>query len=121
MFGTRYSGSGATTGVQICAPGVSSGMLNTLLPLLSGGCLFPFDLHRDGLHTLGPWLVAKKISYVSFSGSLLRAWLALLPDDLRFPALRFVGATAERLYAQDVIRLARHLEGDWRIGHSYSS
>jgi len=96
-------------------------MLNTLLPLLSGGCLFPFDLHRDGLHTLGPWLVAKKISYVSFSGSLLRTWLALLPDDLRFPALRFVGATAERLYAQDVIRLARHLEGDWRIGHSYSS
>ena len=35
--------------------------------------------------------------------------------------LRFVGATGERLYADEVIRLTRHLEGDWRIGHSYSS
>ena len=52
---------------------------------------------------------------------MLRTWLASLPDDLRFPALRFVGATDERLYAEDVIRLSRHLEGDWRIGYRYSS
>ena len=101
--------------------GVSSGILNTLLPLVSGGCLFPFDLHRHGLQKLAPWLTAQKITYVSFPGSLLRTWLASLPDDLRFPALRFVVATGERLYAQDVIRVSRHLEGDWRIGHSYSS
>ena len=101
--------------------GVSSGISNTFLPLLSGGCLFPFDLHRHGLQKLAPWLIAQKITYVSFSGSLLRTWLASLPDNLRFPALRFVGATGERLYAEDVIRLTRHLEGDWRIGHSYSS
>ena len=63
----------------------------------------------------------QKITYVSFSSSLLRTWLASLPEDLRFPALRFVGATGERLYAQDVIRLSRHLEDNWRIGHSYSS
>jgi thioesterase domain-containing protein/acyl carrier protein len=91
------------------------------LPLLSGACLFPFDLHRQGLQKLAPWLIAQKITYVSFSGSLLRAWLASLSDDLRFPALRFVRATGERLYAQDVIRMSRHLAGDWRIGHSYSS
>ena len=101
--------------------GVSSWIRNSLSPLLSGGCLFPFDLHRHGLQKLAPWLIAQKITYVSFSGSLLRTWLALLPDNLRFPALRFVGATGERLYAEDVIRVARHLEGDWRIGHSYSS
>ena len=108
--------------MQICAQVASpAGINNTFLPLLSGGCLFPFDLHRHGLQKLAPWLIAQKITYVSFSGSLLRTWLASLPDDLRFPALRFVGATGERLYAQDVIRIARHLEGDWRIGHSYSS
>jgi amino acid adenylation domain-containing protein len=101
--------------------GVSAGINNTILPLLRGGCLYPLDLYRKGLQELAPWLISQEISLVMFSGSLLRAWLASLPDDIRFPSLRFVGAWAERLYAQDVIRLARHLEGDWRIGHSLSS
>jgi amino acid adenylation domain-containing protein len=101
--------------------GVSSGINNTMLPLLSGGCLFPFDLHRRGLHELAPWLIAHKITYVNFSGSLLRTWLGLIPEHLRFPTLRFVGVGGERLYGQDLVRLSQHLEGDWRIGHSYSS
>jgi acyl-coenzyme A synthetase/AMP-(fatty) acid ligase/thioesterase domain-containing protein/acyl carrier protein len=101
--------------------GVASGTLNILLPLLSAGCLFPFDLHRHGLHKLASWLIFQNITYVSFSGSLLRTWLSSLPNDLRFPALRFVEATGEPLYAQNVIRLSQHLEGDWRIGHHYSS
>src|SRR5262249_22501040 len=101
--------------------GVSAGILNTLLPLLSGGCLFPFDLHRHGLQKLAPWILAQKITYISFSSSLLRTWLASLSDDLRFPALRCVVATGERLYADDVIRVTQHLEGDWRIVYSYAS
>jgi amino acid adenylation domain-containing protein len=101
--------------------GVYSWIRNSLSPLLSGKCLFPFDLQRHGLQNLTSWLIAQKITYVSFSGSLLRTWLTSLPDNLRFPALRFVAATGERLYAEDVVRVARHLEDDWRIGHSYSS
>jgi amino acid adenylation domain-containing protein len=101
--------------------GVASGILNTLLPLLGGSCLLPFDLHRHGLQKLAPWLIAQKITYVSFSSSLLRTWLASLSDDLRLPALRFVSATGERLYAEDVLRISRHLERDWLFGYSYSS
>src|SRR5262249_40375380 len=101
--------------------GTQAGINNSLLPLLSGGCLFPFDLDRHGLQNLAPWLIAQKITYVSFSCSLFRTWLASLPDNLRFPALRCIEASAEALYAQDVIRITRHLEGDWRIGHSYAS
>ena len=101
-----YSGSRAATVMQICpqvaCPPEST---DTFLPLLSGGCLFPFDLHRQGLQKLTPWLIAQKITYVSFLGSLLRTWLASLPDDLRFPALRIVWTGGEPLYAQDVIRL----------------
>ena len=117
LFGLARNGRYA----NLRSSGVSSGISETFLPLLSGACLLPFDLNRHGFQKLAPWLIAKKITYVSFSGSLLRAWLASIPDDLRFPALRFVRATGERLYAQDVIRLSRHLDGDWRIGHSYSS
>jgi acyl-coenzyme A synthetase/AMP-(fatty) acid ligase len=32
-----------------------------------------------------------------------------------------VVATGERLYADDVIRVTQHLEGDWRIVYSYAS
>jgi surfactin family lipopeptide synthetase A len=97
---------------NLASSGVSAGINNTLLPLLSGGCLFPFDPHRHGLQKLAPWFIAQEITYVSFSGSLLRSWLASLPNDLRFPALRFVWTTGERLYAHDIIRTSRHLEGD---------
>jgi len=106
---------------NLTSSGLTAGIINILSPLLSGGCLFPFDLHRDGLQKLALWLIAQKITFVAFSGSLLRTWLASLVDDLRFPALRSIGVWGERLYAQDVIRLTRHLEGDWRIGHPYSS
>jgi acyl-coenzyme A synthetase/AMP-(fatty) acid ligase/thioesterase domain-containing protein/acyl carrier protein len=99
----------------------SAGINATLLPLLSGGCLFPFDLHRYGLQELAPWLIAKRISYIGFSGSLLRSWLASLPDNIRFPSLQCIWMGGEPLYARDVIRLSRHLKRDWRIAHTYSS
>ncbi len=106
---------------NLASSGVYAWIRNSFSPLLSGSCLFPFDLRRHGLQKLTPWLIDQKITYVSFSGSLLRTWLASLPDNIRFPSLRFVGGTGERLYAQDVIRVSRHLEGDWQIGHAYSS
>ncbi len=99
----------------------SAGINATLLPLLSGGCLFPFGLHRRGLQELAPWLIDQKISYIGFSGSLLRSWLALLPDNIQFPALKCVWMGGEPLYARDVVRLSRHLKDDWRIAHTYSS
>ena len=105
----------------LASSGLSTGINEIVLALISGGCLFPFDLRRHGLQKLAPWLIAQEISCVSFLSSLLRTWLASLPDDLRFPALCFVDVWGERLYAEDVIQVSRHLEGDWRIGHSYSS
>ncbi len=92
-----------------------------LLPLLSGASVFRFDLQRHGLQRLAPWLIAQKITCVSFTGSLLRTWLASLPADLRFPSLHFFWIGGEQLYTQDVLRLSRHLESDWRIGHPYAS
>ena len=106
---------------NLASSAAGTGISHTFVPLLSGLCLFPFDIHRQGLQKLTPWLIAQKISYVLFFGSLLRTWLGSLPDNLRFPALRIVGVGGEPLYAKDAIQIARHLEGDWRIGHCYSS
>ena len=92
--------------------GVSAGINETFLPLLSGGCLLPFDPNRCGLHKLTPWIIDQKITYVPFSGSLLRTWLATLPHDLRFSRLRIVWTGGEALNVQDVLRLSRYLTGD---------
>ena len=78
--------------------GVYSWIRNSFSALLSGGCLFPFDLHRHGLQELAPWLISQKITYVSFSGSLLRTWLASLPEDFHFPALRSCGRRASNTH-----------------------
>lgn len=101
--------------------GVSSGIHNTLLPLTTGGCLLPFDLHKNGLQKFAAWLIAQKISYVSFSGSLFRTWTSSLDPNVRFPDLRILSATGEPVYAQDVAAAIPHLVGDWCISHSYAS
>lgn len=101
--------------------GVSSGIHNTLLPLFTGGCLLPFDLHKNGLQKFASWLISQKINYVSFSGSLFRTWTSSLDKNVRFPDLRILSATGEPLYAQDVAAAVPHLVNDWRISHSYAS
>src|SRR5262249_47430869 len=89
QHGNRYA--------KLVSSGFTAEVSNTLLPLLTGGCLFPFDLNRHGLQKLAPWLITQKITYVPISGSLLRTWLASLPDNLRFPALRFVETWLDRV------------------------
>src|SRR5262249_13331876 len=72
---------------NLASSAVGTGISHAFLPLLLGQCLFPFDIHRHGLQKLTPWLIAQRISYVSFVGSFLRTWLGSLPDSIRFPAL----------------------------------
>jgi amino acid adenylation domain-containing protein len=99
----------------------AAGIAHTFLALLSGLSLFPFDPHRHGLQEIAPWLNAQKITVLFFITSLLRTWLASLPDNLRFPTLRMLTVGGEALFAQDLVRIGRHLEGHWQIGHCYSS
>ena len=99
----------------------SAGLGNTLAPLCAGACVLPFDLHSRGLHSLTPWIAARKITGLSFACSLFRTWLTALPDGCRLPSLRYIRVGAEPLYGVDVARAAQHLEGDWRICYQLSS
>jgi len=98
-----------------------AGLSNNFLPLVHGACLLPFDLHTNGLQRLGPWLNEMEVSGLTFTGSLLRTWLAALQPEFRLTTLRFAIATAEPLYAADVQALAQRLSGDWRLMHSLAS
>jgi amino acid adenylation domain-containing protein len=106
---------------NVRSSGVSAGMNAILLPLLTGACLCVFDLRKHGLQQLAPWITAQRITGISLTCSLLRAWIATLPADARIPSLRFISCGAEALYGSDVMAAARHLEGDWRIFYQLSS
>ena len=122
MFGTRYSGSGATTVMQICAQvAAPQGSILLYCRYFAGELCLRLISNATVCRRSRPGSSRKRLHTLILQASLLRTWLASLPDDLRFPALRFVGATDERLHAEDVIRLSRHLEGDWRVGYRYSS
>src|SRR5262245_3876854 len=106
---------------NLLSTSTSAGLGNVLAPLCAGACVFPFDLHSRGLHGLILWIATRKITGLSFAGSLFRTWLAVLPEDCRLPSLRYLRLGGEALYAVDVARAAQHLEGDWLICHQLSS
>jgi acyl-coenzyme A synthetase/AMP-(fatty) acid ligase len=99
----------------------SAGLGNVLAPLCAGACVFPFDLHSRGLNDLTLWIATRKITGLSFAGSLFRTWVAALPDGCRLPSLRYVRVAGEPLYGVDVARVAQHLESDWRLCYLLSS
>jgi amino acid adenylation domain-containing protein len=106
---------------RLSSIGLSAAINHTLLPILSGGTLYPFNVGRNGLDGFALWVNAKKISQFRISGSLLRTWLTYLRDDFQLPTLRFVGVWGERLHAEDIVRISRHLGGDCLLGYNYSS
>ena len=122
IFKQSFSGSNELNRVANLWPtSTSAGLGNTLAPLCAGACVLPFDLHSRGLHSLTPWIAARKITGLSFACSLFRTWLAVLPDGCRLPSLRYVRLGGDPLYGVDVARAAQHLRGDWRICYVLSS
>jgi amino acid adenylation domain-containing protein len=99
----------------------SAGLGNTLAPLWAGACVLPFHPEIGGLHSLTPWIAARKITGLSCACSLFRTWLAVLPKGCRIPSLGYVRLGGETLYGVDVVRAAQHFEGDWRICYQLSS
>src|SRR5207244_11707177 len=60
LFGLARDGRYA----NLRSSGVCTGINETFLALLSGACLFPFDLNRQGLQKLAPCLLSQEITYV---------------------------------------------------------
>jgi thioesterase domain-containing protein/acyl carrier protein len=119
--GTRSDRSGFTPGDRIAhlrSGSFIAGKTNIFATLLAGACALPFDIQTKGLHGLAPWLNARKITSFNITGSLFRAWLGTLDDRSRFPSLRTIACGSEPLYANDVTKASRHLDGDWKIVHS---
>jgi amino acid adenylation domain-containing protein len=93
--------------VYSCA--FAAGIISTFVALLGGASLYPFDLRARGLLEFSTWLADKRISVISMTSSLFRTWLAAVPKDLRYPALRLIRNVSEPVYSDDIARAATHL------------
>jgi amino acid adenylation domain-containing protein len=100
---------------HVHASGGASSLHTILLPLLNGAACCVFDLHRHGLHNLGPWMVAENVTGIQPMASLLRAWITSLPAGFKIPSLRLIIPGGEPVYGADISLTARHLTGDWRV------
>jgi len=67
-----------------------------------GAVALSYELRRDGLHGLGAWLRDQRVSMIVMGPTLLRHFLAILPEDLRFPDLRAVHIGGEMAFWEDL-------------------
>jgi acyl-coenzyme A synthetase/AMP-(fatty) acid ligase/thioesterase domain-containing protein len=106
---------------SIRSSGYSAGINNVFMTLLRGGCLLPFDIAEQGMFKFSAWLDNEAIARFTITSSFFRAWVASLPEGHRFRTLSALWVGGEALNGSDVVLAARHLAGDWRLVHGYSS
>lgn len=106
---------------NIRSSGYSAGINNVFLTLLGGGCLLPFDIAEEGMLKFSAFIDDAAITRFTITSSFFRTWIASLPQDHRLRTLSAIWVGGESLTGSDVARAARHLQGDWRLVHGYSS
>jgi amino acid adenylation domain-containing protein len=106
---------------SIRSSGYSAGINNVFMTLLRGGCLLPFDIAEQGMFKFSAWLDSEAITRFTITSSFFRTWVASLPEGHRFRTLSALWVGGEPLNGSDVVLAARHLAGDWRLVHGYSS
>ncbi len=79
--------------------------------LLNGATLSLFDLKKQGLDRLVPWLKSEEITFFHVPSDLFRQFIELLKEDDAFPKLRQVTPSG-RLFSMDVDRIRKHIPED---------
>jgi amino acid adenylation domain-containing protein len=76
--------------------------------LMRGGALFPFDLKREGVSRLGPWLREERITIYQSVPTVFRHLLNGLEPGERFPDMRLVRLGGEPVLRRDFELFKRH-------------
>ena len=100
----------------------ATGQGNTwsLVPLLSGATLCPFDVREEGTLGMSTWLQQQGITVYSSSVTLFRSMAKHLTPDGEYPALRVIRIGGERVSPPDV-ELARQCFPHAQLFQSYSA
>jgi non-ribosomal peptide synthetase component F/acyl carrier protein len=110
----RTKGTGLRDGerVAVLAPlSGAYGLVLTLIPLLNGGTLCPFDVSTNGFAGLADWIDRERISFLPLNPSVFRNFVATL-GPRRLDSVRAVEIAGEPAYGSDVIEFERHFAAD---------
>jgi len=78
--------------------------------LLNGAALLLFDLKREGLAALGPWLRRERVTLYHSVPTVFRHLLSTLAPDEVLPDMRYILLGGESVLAQDVALFRRHFD-----------
>ena len=77
------------------------GVWQTLVALLNGAALFPFDVRHEGVTKLANWLAQEELTTVLFAPSVFRQLVTTLTGAGNFQNLRLLHISGETVYATD--------------------
>ncbi len=106
---------------MIAALSTGQGMTNSLMALLNGATLYPWDIREQGLAGLAPWMLDAGITVYRSSTSVVRYFVDSLRGDEGFPALRLLTLGSETAYTRDLERIWRKLPPTCLLANALSS
>ncbi len=94
----------------LLSTGFGASAADIFAALLNGATLLLFDLKREGLHRLGPWLRRERATLYHSVPTVFRHLLSTLAPDEVLPDLRFILLGGEAVLARDVALFRRHFD-----------
>lgn len=89
---------------------VFAGPRDTLAALLNGATLTLYDLTVEGVGELRAWIRSEAVTYINMVATVYRHFVSTLTPADRFPSMRILRCSAEKLSRTDLEAFNRHFE-----------
>jgi len=94
---------------------VFAGPRDTLAALLNGATLTLYDLTTGGIGALSGWIRSEAVTYINMVATVFRHFVSTLTPADRFPSMRILRCSAEKLSREDLDAFNRHFEKSCRL------
>jgi amino acid adenylation domain-containing protein len=121
MLQSNASCAGENDRVSLLTSGTGNAVNNTFFTLLSRAALYPFDVAKEGVSRLANWLLEEKISICLIASPLFRCMCEHLTQKARFPHIRFLRLTSEKVCKVDVDFFKRHFSSNCTLVNGLTS
>jgi amino acid adenylation domain-containing protein len=94
---------------------VLPGPRDALSALLNGATLTLYDLRVGGIGELRTWIRSEAVTYINMVATVFRHFVSTLTPVDRFPSMRILRCSAEKLSREDLDAFNRHFEKNCRL------
>ncbi|HEV8342574.1 MAG TPA: non-ribosomal peptide synthetase [Candidatus Binatia bacterium] len=107
--------------ISVLASNTSNAIKNAFLSLLNGATVLPFDVQKEGVARLAPWLSQEGISISRISSPLFRKFCEALTGKEKFFDMRLILLASETTYKSDVELFKKCFSRDCMLATGLSS